>query len=65
MARRTGAPSRSTSASPCIWEQKDSPATWSGLTSVRAKSVLVVRLMACHHSSGSCSAPPPSTRYRP
>ena len=55
----------STSTSPCIWEQKDSPAICSGLTSTLENSSRVVWHMDCHHSSGSCSAPPPSTRYNP
>lgn len=61
MQGRRGRPCRSTITTFCIWEQKEIPLISSFGTLVRSSSRRVVRPMAVHHSSGSCSmAPPPS-----
>ena len=48
---------------PCICEQKEIPLTCSGRTAVFRKTACVVRHMASHHASASCSAPPFSRMY--
>ncbi len=61
--RRSARPCSSTMTSVCICEQNETPAISSFGTPAFSKRRFVLRHIAAHHSSGSCSAPPFGRMY--
>ena len=63
-ARIRGCPSAPTATVPDHCEVQPTPTSEPGGTSAEARARLDAAQMADHHSSGSCSAPPSSSRWR-
>ena len=60
----SGAPSAPTATVPDHWAVHPTPTISSGATAASPSARREAEQMADHHSSGSCSAPPPSSRCR-
>ena len=64
IARISGEPSAPTATVPDHWAVHPTPIRSSAGTAASARARWEAAQMADHHSSGSCSAPPPSRRCR-